>query len=406
MARIAFVYDRFYPQIGGIERVIGDVACLLAPFHQVIVVAEASRGLPAVAEYHGVSVFRYGLGGALVAGALEGVDLAFAFGYTPFSPRCLFPLAVARGVLQRKIPLVWCPTYYPAANAALGELGRAGWKRLLPNPVRRMLRRLMDRTYRRTFGRSSALWALTERERQHWLQLFPDQRVRLVPQGISTTTHRHCTDKATAKASMQGRFGPGPHITSVGRFVRYKNQQVLVEALPAIRLQFPTAQLILVGPDEDGTVPFLRERARALSLADAVRFTGRVDDEELCQLYAGSACIAHPSWHEAYGLIPLEALVHGTPIVHSGNGALERYESTPGCYRVPESEAPSSWAQTLAVLLTNPRNAEHRAEQGRRIVLEQHTLEAVAQMFADEIARAGVPSGVSASGSAASGWAT
>jgi glycosyltransferase involved in cell wall biosynthesis len=384
MPTVALLYDRYHPQIGGIERMMAEVAARLTASHRMIVVAEAFGQLPKISQDLGYSVLRCTKRNPPPESILQDVDLVLGFGYTPYSPRCLFPIALARIVLQRQIPLAWCPTFYPANISRTGERNRPYWKRLIPGPLRGLARASLNRSYRKIFSKSSTLFALTEREQGHWETLFPSQRVRLVPHGIGSE-HRACTDKRAAKRWMKERFGPGPHITSVGRFVSHKNQQVVMHAIPEIRRHFPSAQLILVGPHHEGTGPALQQLSSSPELAGMISFTGRVSEEDLCQLYAGSTLLVHPSRHEASGLTLVEALAHGTAVLHSGYGALERYDCLSACYRVSEPEIPSSWAGAVAALLCDSQSIEQSATRGRQAVLDGHSWDTMAEAVAKEV---------------------
>jgi glycosyltransferase involved in cell wall biosynthesis len=384
MPTVALLYDRYHPQIGGIERMMAEVAVRLTATHRIIVIAEASSQLPKTSEDQGCLILRCTKWSPPPESVLQSVDLALGFGYTPFSPRCLFPLALARIVLQRRIPLAWCPTYYPVHLSSATRPQRPYWKRLIPGPVRRLARSSLDRSYQEIFAESVTLFALTKQEQEHWERLFPSQRILLAPHGIGSR-HLSCIAKAAARRWMRARFGPGPHLTSVGRFVGHKNQQVVMHALPEVRRQFPSAQLILVGPHQEGTGPALQQLANSPHLAGMVSFTGKVSEEDLCRLYAGSTFLVHPSRHEASGLTPLEALAHGTPVLHSGYGALERYDCLPACHRVSEPESPSSWAGALVALLSDYERIEQTAAQGREAILEGHSWDIMAEAIAQEV---------------------
>jgi glycosyltransferase involved in cell wall biosynthesis len=384
MAAVAFLYDRYHPQIGGIERMMAEVGVRLTSTHQVTIFAEAAGQLPRTSEDQGCLVLRCTRWSPPPESLLKKIDLALGFGYTPFSPRCLFPLKLANTVLRLRIPLAWCPTYYPVHLPNTTQRHRPFWKRLIPGPLRNLARSSFDRSYHRVFSQSSTLFALTEREQRHWKELFPSQRVLLVPHGIGAG-HLTCIDKAAAREWMKARFGPGPHITSVGRFVNHKNQRVVIHAFPEVRRQFPSAQLVLVGPHQEGTGPALQEMAGSSPFAGMVSFTGKVSEQDLCRLYAGSTFVVHPSRHEASGLTPLEALAHGTPVLHSGSGALDRYDCLPGCYRVSEPEIPASWARAMAELLEDSESIRERAAQGQRAVRDEYTWEIMAEVISREV---------------------
>ncbi len=121
--------------------------------------------------------------------------------------------------------------------------------------------------------------------------------VRVVPIGVDTE-----------------RFTPGPgeegdYFLFVGRFRKYKGIDVLLDAWS--RLEGPG--LVMVGDGPLG--PHARCRAEQEGLR--VDFPGTVDDSRLIRLYRGARALVLPSTHrsEAYGMVQLEAMACGTPVI-------------------------------------------------------------------------------------------
>jgi glycosyltransferase involved in cell wall biosynthesis len=373
MAKIVLLYDRFYPQIGGMERKIAEVGLELAVEHEVAVLAKSRPGLPAMSRYKGLSVFRSRPWSQLADRALCGADLVYGFGYTPYSPRCFFTLALAWRAMRKGLRIGWSPVFYPGhTSTRSGAVSRTIFKRMMPARMRRGLRSVFDAGYMEVFRRSAILHALREPEREYWRRLFPTVDIRFVPDGVSSN-HMTCTDKAAARAALRAKFGTGPHIVCAGRITEVKNQEIAVSAVRLIRTSFPTARLILSGPDHEERGPWLRRLVAELGMESVVCFAGPVDGPTVCQLYAGCACVVHPSRHEASGLVPLEALAHGTPVIHSARGGLDFYRSLPGCYVVDDVDNPEPWAQAIVHVLRNHEQVCDEARGGRIIVLREYT---------------------------------
>jgi glycosyltransferase involved in cell wall biosynthesis len=131
------------------------------------------------------------------------------------------------------------------------------------------------------------------------------------------------------------QFSPGPKppalleeyglagkeiILYVGRMAGNKRIDLLVDALAQVRREVPNAVLMLVG-DKDGNPSFqaitaaAQTKAADLGVADAVTFTGRVDD--LPDYYRLADVYATASLHEGFGVPLLEAMASGTPVVAS-----------------------------------------------------------------------------------------
>jgi phosphatidylinositol alpha-1,6-mannosyltransferase len=96
---------------------------------------------------------------------------------------------------------------------------------------------------------------------------------------------------------------------------RYKGHDPLLECWPAVTRRIPDAQLVIVGQGDD--VPRLREKARALGVADRVLFTGFISDQAREAILTRVAAFAMPSRGEGFGLAYLEAMRAGVPCIGS-----------------------------------------------------------------------------------------
>jgi glycosyltransferase involved in cell wall biosynthesis len=107
----------------------------------------------------------------------------------------------------------------------------------------------------------------------------------------------------------------------VGRIRRTKGVDTAIQALASL----PEAHLTIVGkgdPDYDKEV---RDLAAELGVADRITWAGATR-EELRQLYADADALVFPSrWREPFGLVPLEAMACGTPVVATGRGGSGEY---------------------------------------------------------------------------------
>lgn len=114
--------------------------------------------------------------------------------------------------------------------------------------------------------------------------------------------------------------GGSPTIVTIARLEeRYKGQDVLIRALPLVRSRIPGARLVIVG---DGPMlPVYESLARSLGLDGSVEFMGAVDDTERDRLLDRAHVFAMPSrvpldgGGEGFGIVYLEAAVHGLPSV-------------------------------------------------------------------------------------------
>ena len=106
---------------------------------------------------------------------------------------------------------------------------------------------------------------------------------------------------------------PEPRVVVLGRVVPQKRVEIALEAVAALRERVPGLQLDVVG--SGWWEPNLRELATQLGVEDLVTFHGHVSEVEKHQLLARAWVHAMPSLKEGWGLVVVEAGVHGTPTV-------------------------------------------------------------------------------------------
>ena len=112
----------------------------------------------------------------------------------------------------------------------------------------------------------------------------------------------------------------------VGRLESRKGVDTLLAAVPRLLEEFPHVTFTLAGDDAlpvDGVTTARQAfEAAAPDAADRVEFTGPVDDDRLLALYAGCDVFVAPSRYESFGLVLLEAMMFGKPVVATDAGGI------------------------------------------------------------------------------------
>src|SRR5262245_5547636 len=118
-----------------------------------------------------------------------------------------------------------------------------------------------------------------------------------------------------------------PFILYAGRISPHKNLVRIIEAFSALKAslekeeKYPDLKLIIIG-DELSKHPDLRRTVIKSGVQNDVRFLGFVPIEVLRIFYDSAKIFVFPSLYEGFGLPPLEAMVHGTPVVTSNTSSL------------------------------------------------------------------------------------
>ncbi len=111
----------------------------------------------------------------------------------------------------------------------------------------------------------------------------------------------------------------------VGRFAPLKGLDQLLSAVARLKTRLPRLHLLMIGgdgPDAENTRN-LMGRASRLNVQERVTFAGRIDQHDLPAYYCAADLLALPSHYESFGLVVLEALACGTPVVATPVGAAE-----------------------------------------------------------------------------------
>ena len=164
----------------------------------------------------------------------------------------------------------------------------------------------------------------TDRERDNLVQHYgaPPETIGVVPCGVNLDFFRPL-DKAAARQQL-GFATDESIVLYVGRFAPVKGIDRLMEAIAHLQ-HHQRLRLVIVGGDGDGAPEYknFRRLARKLSVQDSVTFVGRIEQDGLPPYYSTADVLAVPSHYESFGLVALESLASGTPVVATKVGAME-----------------------------------------------------------------------------------
>ena len=180
------------------------------------------------------------------------------------------------------------------------------------------------------FSRADGAICVSEAVRCHLKGRLPDRAV-LIPNGLPPTCRL-----------WEGRgFPVNPRFLFVGRLTRLKGLDVVLEALSGLLDRPWSLDVVGDGPQREE----LEALARSLGVSERVFFAGFRDDVEAWMAQAG--CLVFPSHHEGMGLVALEAIRMGLPLVASD---LEALRSLASGGLVPPGDV-EAWRGALAAVL-------------------------------------------------------
>jgi D-inositol-3-phosphate glycosyltransferase len=194
----------------------------------------------------------------------------------------------------------------------------------------------------------------SEIERAHLVEHYGArrERVAVVPCGVDTALF---APGVAEEARTALGLGAGPMVLYVGRIAPIKGLETLLEAVAVLRAGGVPVRLIVVGGETDepadGHEAELRRLVARRGLGEAVSFVGAQPQERLRAYYVASDVTVLPSHYESFGMVALEAMACGTPVIASRVGGLPAVvlDGVTG-FLVPDDDAPALAARMAAVL--------------------------------------------------------
>ena len=172
---------------------------------------------------------------------------------------------------------------------------------------------------------------------------WSDQRLWVVGEAPDPVFQR-LADREPIKPVL-ARYGlrEGEYFVCLGGLNPHKNLSMLLDVFARVRQDFPSIQLVLVGPAEDDLftpgVHNLRQQIQTLGLESSVHVTGFLPDEEVVYLLNAARAFVMPSLNEGYGLGAVEAAACGTPVIATTSSPLPELLEGGGWFIDPSNPA-------------------------------------------------------------------
>ena len=216
-----------------------------------------------------------------------------------------------------------------------------------------------------------------EQAQLRWLYRAGRRQIAVIPPGVNTERFSRALSREEARASL-GVRGDSNLLLFVGRIEPLKAVDTILEALHALRERAPALlrnlRFIIVGGDPSSGRDREMNRLQALSLKlgidQLVSFVGAKEQIELPRYYAAANAVVMPSDYESFGMVALEAMSSGTPVIASQVGGLQflvRDQETG--FHIPAREA-ISLAECIIELLTDPSRTEDMGAAASRMAQE------------------------------------
>jgi len=194
----------------------------------------------------------------------------------------------------------------------------------------------------------------TENEKGELIRHYgalPD-KIGIVPCGVNMELFQP-VDRTTARQALG--LTDDNILLFVGRIDPLKGADRLIKAIPYLN-SYSSLRLIIIGGDEysQNEMDKLRKLTGELDIEDRVTFQGMVKQEQLPYFYSAADVCVVPSYYESFGLVALESLACGTPVVATDVGDLKNIIRQGETGYIVAENTPRNLADSINSILSGP----------------------------------------------------
>ncbi|MNI11171.1 Spore coat protein SA [compost metagenome] len=217
-------------------------------------------------------------------------------------------------------------------------------------------------------------------------QLYPKQRQKIETVLLGVDISRFSPPSTKQAAAVRRKFGLGQgfKVLFTGRLIPQKGVDVLIHAMKIVKRSVPDVQLVIAGGEQKkGYAARLKELARKQGVRAI--FVGYIPHSQVHRIYWLGDCLVCPSQgHEAFGLVNVEAMASGLPVIASDNGGIK--EIVKHGYNgllVRQFRKPVSFANSIITLAANSSYTHILGQQSRADAVNRFGWHATAERLSN-----------------------
>lgn len=233
---------------------------------------------------------------------------------------------------------------------------------------------------KRNLEGARCLRALTRSEAEHYRDAGLRQPIVIIPNGVEVPAEICPEPFYDRYPQLRGRR----LLLFLGRIHPKKGLALLCQSWASICRDYPDAQLILAGPDSEGTKVLLEAQISALGIESRVTFAGMLRGNEKWAALRAATVFLLPSYSEGFSIAVLEAMGAGIPVIVSRQCYFPEVE-TSGSGWVIEVEATSLSRALRECLALSASELAMLGTNGRRLVKSRFQWDVVGRQTADVI---------------------
>lgn len=226
-----------------------------------------------------------------------------------------------------------------------------------------------------TIARASAVFTVSSKLQKIGMKFFPEaeEKFSLIPNGVDPEDF-NCPAPPRANFPVRN----GPKILSVSNLIPIKGIDLNIRAIHKLKDRYPNISYSIIG--EGSQRDTLEQLTKSLGMEDRVRFLGRIEHREVLRKMRECDVFSLPSWNEAFGVVYIEAMACGKPVIGCKGEGIEDFVEHGVTGMLAEPHNVDDLAEKMDFLLSHPEEAKQMGEKARELILEKFTWEKNAAM--------------------------
>lgn len=226
---------------------------------------------------------------------------------------------------------------------------------------------------------AAILLALSRAEATAYADMGVDpEQITIIPMGVDPALHP-CSTELDGATFRQRQNLTGPIVAFLGPNTYDKGAFTLAEAVGQLNWSGKPVNLVCAGAQSEELASFFRRLPSEIQEAcrGRVRWLGAVDESVKHQLLAACDLLALPSQVDTFGIVLLEAWLHGKPVIGARAGGIPEVIEEGHTGLLVSFGDVEALAQSIAWLLDHPEEAARMGKRGQEMTLQRRTWDAV-----------------------------
>ncbi len=223
----------------------------------------------------------------------------------------------------------------------------------------------------------------TEKEQIHRLYDVPVERIAVIPPGVNEAVFAPLPDRSAARKEL-GLPNDAVIVFTLGRLDERKGFDLFLEAAGALVQRNHLPRTLCVLSAGDGAAEEEEERrkleriAEQRKLGDCLRWLPVLPEADLPRYYGAADLFVLPSRYEPFGIVMLEAMACGIPVIATDKGGPATVIEPGDSGLLVDTTDIDAFADALELLIRDPAKRRDFGERGRKIVEEGYSWEVIA----------------------------